>query len=73
MLVDFALEFEHFEINAFGQKGEFSWVGERGLEGTQIGLHRLDRLVGSCKLESDMLLVKVERERGRGRGSEKQQ
>lgn len=36
MLVDFALEFEHFEINAFGQKGEFSWVGERGLEGTQI-------------------------------------
>lgn len=40
---------------AFGQKGGFSWVGERGLEGTQI-----DRLVGSCKLAGDMLLMKVE-------------
>lgn len=55
MLVDFALEFDQFEMYAFGQKGEFSRVREifweRGvLEGTQI-----DRLVGSCKLESDML------------------
>lgn len=57
MLVDFALEFDYLNT-CFGQKGEFSWVGERGFEGTQIGWHRLDRLVGSCKLESDMLLVK---------------
>lgn len=71
MLVDFALEFDQFEMYAFGQTGEFSWVGERGFEGTQIGWHRLDELVGSCKLASDMLLVKVER--GRGRGSKKQQ
>lgn len=39
----------------FRQEGEFSWVGERVLEGTQI-----DRLVGSCKLAGDMLLMKVE-------------
>lgn len=36
MLVDFALEFDQFEMDAFRQEGEFSRVGERGLEGTQI-------------------------------------
>lgn len=36
MLVDFALEFDQFEMYAFGQEGEFSRVGERGFESTQI-------------------------------------
>lgn len=50
--------------------GERNFLGERGLEGTRIGWHRLDRLVVSCKLASDMLLVKGGG-RGRGRGSKK--
>lgn len=40
MLVDFALEFEHFEINAFGQKGEFSWVREIFWERGVSKVHR---------------------------------
>lgn len=55
MLVDFALEFDYLRWMLLGRR-ESSRGWERGvLEGTQI-----DRLVGSCKLAGDMLLMKVE-------------